>query len=342
MTRTTPERPVDVEALFPELSAHRRMGTRLHPRPGAPAPDQSSVGGPFLWPAGEDWPVCREPHPRGRGELLRDVRLRRRILAEAWSRPSASGEPEGPTDEEREVLKSLRRGRHAPELADTDPIPLLAVTQLFTRDVAGLHGPGDNDLLQVFWCPFDRHGDGQHPGLHLHWRDSAQVTEPLIEAPEPQVVGRGDYVPEPCVLHPEQVLEHEYEGLLPQGLQERLEEWEEGAEEDDEDEEGAGGPTYQHDLSIPPGWKVGGFASWHLTDPTPVECSCGRPMELLLTIDSKEWDGGSRSWVPIEDQPAIDVLDANIPTQISVGRWGSLRIFTCPADPTHPHRVSLQ
>ncbi|MEU3465379.1 hypothetical protein ABZ721_36255 [Streptomyces sp. NPDC006733] len=53
-------------------------------------------------------------------------------------------------------------------------------------------------------------------------------------------------------------------------------------------------------------------------------------------------DGGSRSWVPIEDRPVVDEFDANIPTQISVERWGSLRIFTCPADSAHPHRVSPQ
>ncbi|HZG02050.1 MAG TPA: hypothetical protein VE546_00515 [Streptomyces sp.] len=52
MSRTTPERPVDVEALSPELSRHRRTATRLHPQPGSSGMDQSSVGGPFLWPEG--------------------------------------------------------------------------------------------------------------------------------------------------------------------------------------------------------------------------------------------------------------------------------------------------
>nr|BEK63072.1 hypothetical protein KPHV_02990 [Kitasatospora purpeofusca] len=47
MTRTTPERPVDVERLFPELARYRRTATRLHPRPGAPGARDSSVGGPM-------------------------------------------------------------------------------------------------------------------------------------------------------------------------------------------------------------------------------------------------------------------------------------------------------
>jgi hypothetical protein len=36
MARATPPRPVDVEALFPEVVAYRREATRPHPRPGEP------------------------------------------------------------------------------------------------------------------------------------------------------------------------------------------------------------------------------------------------------------------------------------------------------------------
>ncbi|MFD9260411.1 hypothetical protein ACFVZQ_18295, partial [Streptomyces sp. NPDC059538] len=46
---TTPPRPLDVESLFPELAAHRRTATRLHPRPGAPGPHDSHVGAPQRW-----------------------------------------------------------------------------------------------------------------------------------------------------------------------------------------------------------------------------------------------------------------------------------------------------
>lgn len=54
MTRTTPPRPLDVEARFPELAAYRGTTTRLHPRPGNPDASASSVGGPMLrrWKAG--------------------------------------------------------------------------------------------------------------------------------------------------------------------------------------------------------------------------------------------------------------------------------------------------
>ncbi|WP_280429509.1 hypothetical protein [Nocardia brasiliensis] len=45
MVRTTPPRPVDVEAVFPE---HRREAVRLHPRSGRPGSRDSSLGGPLL------------------------------------------------------------------------------------------------------------------------------------------------------------------------------------------------------------------------------------------------------------------------------------------------------
>jgi hypothetical protein len=63
MTRTTPPRPVDIAAVFPEIASLARTATRLHPRPGTPGVRDSSVGGPLLWPSGEPWPVCGERLP---------------------------------------------------------------------------------------------------------------------------------------------------------------------------------------------------------------------------------------------------------------------------------------
>ncbi|MFE9391994.1 hypothetical protein [Streptomyces sp. NPDC006784] len=339
MTRTTPRRPADVEALFPELARYRRTATRLHPRPGTPGVRDSSVGGPLLWPAAEPWPMCIEPHKRRSGERVRDVRLRRRILAEAWSRTPAPGERPGPTDEERAVLDTLKRGRHAPWLGRTDPIPMAAVAQLYRRDIPDLvGGPADCDLLQVFWCPFDAHGGGHDMSLHLRWRRSADVRQVREEQPEPVVVGHDGYVPEPCVLHPERVVEYEYIEQLPDGLARRIAEWE-GPEDDWEPDT----ITYESDLSIAPGWKVGGFASWHTTGPATITCGpCGRALEPLLTVASSEWDGGTGSWTPLEDRPAADAMDANTPTHVTVGRWGSLFILTCPAYPEHPHHLVIQ
>jgi uncharacterized protein (TIGR02996 family) len=55
---TTPAPPVNVEELFPELRGKGKMTVRLHPRPGEAPVDASKIGGMFLWPKRERWPVC--------------------------------------------------------------------------------------------------------------------------------------------------------------------------------------------------------------------------------------------------------------------------------------------
>ncbi|WP_328723610.1 hypothetical protein OHT52_04365 [Streptomyces sp. NBC_00247] len=360
MSRTTPQRPLDVEAAFPALADHRRTATRLHPRHGTPTVRESSVAGPMLWPADEPWPVCTTAHPKGTGHLLSDVRLRRRIVEDARGRDH--------TEEERRLLDGMTRGAHAPDLRDDAPLPMLAVAQLFAEDVPDLVGPGGHDLLQVFWCPFEVHGAGRTIDVVLRWRRSAEVAAVLSPQPEPTVVGRPECVPTTCAVHPEQVLEHEYFGLLDEELQEEVSAWEEELAEDArEDTDGSSfssashatyeeyeaamaaagaeepdGPDYMSDLSIAPGWKVRGFASWHLTEPAPVDCPvCGAAMPPLLTVDKWECDGASRSWLPHEDQDAHSDPRVIDPVGVYLGR-GLMRVHTCPVDPAHPHRLSFQ
>ncbi|GAA3654834.1 hypothetical protein ACG5V6_07145 [Streptomyces chitinivorans] len=343
MSRTTPPRPLDVEALFPELAAYRGTTTRLHPRPGRPEVTVSSVGGPLLWPAGEPWPVCTEPHSHAHGRRPADIHRQRQILTAAWLRDPDTG----PTDEERRLLEELGRRHHAHDAAAADPLPLIGLAQLYRKDIPDLPaGPDGCDLLQVFWCPFDAHGPSGHGMLlDLRWRRSEEITDVQTSPPRPRVVGFEGYVPEPCVLHPEQVATYPFAGLLPKDLCARIDAWEERLEEEAEqwaDEDAAAVVGYQYDLSIPPGWRVGGFASWHATDPSPMDCpACAAPMHLLLTIDSSEWDGGSGSWKPLEEQGLPTHRFAR-PTQVTVGRGGELNVFTCPQEPCHLHRWSIQ
>lgn len=314
-----------------------------------------SSGGPLLWPVDESWPVCGEAHGRGRGRRPADIHRYRQVLASAWAREEAPG----PTDDERELLRELHREHRIPGVYETDPLPMIGLAQLYRRDVPDLPaGPGDCDLLQVFWCPFKAHGPGRFAlELHLRWRRSWEVGEALTAPPQPLVVGFDGFAPEPCVLHPEQVITYPFAGLLPEPLCARLDAWEEALDKEaleleeealaeeaarSADRDATEPPGYQYDLSIPPGWRVGGFASWHATDPYPMEClTCTTPMHLLLTIDSSEWDGGSGSWKPLEDQNLPTHRYAS-PTQVIVGRWGELNVFACPDDPEHPHRWSIQ
>ncbi|MEU8703634.1 hypothetical protein [Streptomyces sp. NPDC048565] len=318
---------------------------------------ESSVAGPLLWPADEPWPVCTAVHPKGTGHLLADVRLRRRVQEDARGRER--------TEEEQRLLDSMSEGNHVPGLHDDAPSPMLAVAQLYAREIPDLVGPEGHDLLQVFWCPFEAHGDDRTIDVVLKWRHSADVGAVLSPQPEPPVAGRAECVPTTCVVHPEQVVEHEYIGLLDEELQEGIAEWEEELlDEDEENDSSSPGSyatyeeyaaamaaaratepeevDYMNDLSIAPGWKVGGFASWHLTDPAPVDCGmCGAAMPPLLTVDKWECDGASRSWLPIEDRDADNDPSVIDPTDVYLGR-GLMRVHTCPTDPTHPHRLSFQ
>ncbi|MDV5147985.1 hypothetical protein R1T08_28385 [Streptomyces sp. SBC-4] len=195
------------------------------------------------------------------------------------------------------------RGDHrVPGASDTDPLPLIGLAQLYTRDVPDLPaGPDGADLLQVFWCPFDAHQPtGYCMLLHLRWRRAAEVKEVLTSPPQPAAVGYEGYVPEPCELHPEQVVTYPFGGLLPEDLCARIAAWEEALDEEADDR-----VAYQFDLSIPPGWRAGGYESW-----TPIEDQGLRPHAL--------------------------------PTGVVVGNHGELNVFDCPSDPDHPPRWSVQ
>ncbi|GLY93300.1 hypothetical protein [Actinoplanes sp. NBRC 103695] len=329
MVRTTPPRPLDVAALFPELRDHSTTATRLHPRPGAATPADSSVGGPLLWPADEPWPVCTDGRDHEVFDLLTPatVRLKRRIYAAAQARADATGVPYFLTDEERTQLPDLDFSE--PTSLLDQPIPLVPVAQLYRRDVPDFAGPDGTDLLQVLWCPHLHPDDGYNPRVRLYWRRSADVGRTLDAPDEPAVVHE-DSLPTPCVVHPEQIREYQYGALLPEDLDARISAWEE-AREDEYD--------YQSDLSLAPGWKVGGFASWSLSDPQPMDCvECGAAMTLLLAADSGEWEGRDGSWKPVEEPAKA----SSNPTDVVIGRGYALYVFRCPTSFDHPPATAMQ
>ncbi|ROQ26397.1 hypothetical protein EDD98_6028 [Streptomyces sp. PanSC19] len=330
---TTPYRPLDITVPFPELKDYARTATRLHPRPGAPAVGDSSVGGPLLWPEGEAWPVCRE-HDGARGVRPWRVRRQEEILRVARARPRpADGAGWAYTDAERAEMQVMTEAGGRPDRHDGSPLPLLALAQFYARDVPDLaaFAPPGADLLQVLWCPFGGHEDGSYshfgPSTRLFWRRAADVTNPLSAQPEPPIVEHARYLPVPCALHPEQITEYPWADYLPPPLVERIDAWEDAFEA----RVGRAAPTYQYDLSLAPGWKIGGWESWHRTDLMRVHCdACGAGMRLLLTMDSCE---SQASWGPFPGP--------GCPTGVAAGR-DEYRAFVCPADPAHPHRMSAQ
>lgn len=331
MTRTTPPRPVDIVQLFPELGESAATVTRLHPRPGMPTVADSSEGGPLWWPAGEPWPVCADGDAHYVFQLSTPatVRRSREIYAAARARAAAGSVGYQLTDEERSEVPAFDFSE--PHHLVNQPIPLVAVAQLYRRDIPDFVGPPGTDLLQVLWCPLDHPQEGYNPRVRLYWRRSADVTVPLVSAPEPPVVN-DSYLPVPCVVHPERVREYQYGGLLPEELDARILAWEEAGEDGVE-------LSYQSDLSLAPGWKVGGFANWSLTDPQPMLCAdCDTPMTLLFAADSGEWHGTTCSWRPVEE-PAE--ASAN-PTDVTIGRGYALYVFRCPTSFDHPIATAMQ
>ncbi|MGW0606700.1 hypothetical protein [Streptomyces sp. NPDC002640] len=173
-TRHTPPRPLDVEAYFPELAPHRREALRLHPRAGEPSYRDSSLGGPLLWPAEEDWPVC--------GDAEAHADLGQGVPAEAG-------------------------------------VPLVPLLQIHRAEAPGTPFPDGCDLLQVLWCPFD-HDPQDCPHPVVRWRAAEAVGEVRPTPPAPADAIE-EYLPRPCVLHPERVTE--YPGAdLPKELRDAL------------------------------------------------------------------------------------------------------------------------
>ncbi|MEU2062383.1 hypothetical protein [Streptomyces sp. NPDC013455] len=325
MTRTTPPRPVNVEAVFPELAAYRGRTTRLHPRPGRPGMRESHVGGPMLWPEGEPWPVCHEPHrPETEGYVPAEIRRARAAGGRPRRRPWPGAETPG----------------------EDGPVPYVALAQLFRRHVPGLAaGPDGADLVQIFRCPFT-HGPYLERRYHLRWRRAAETERAerfLAAPPEVPMLRWENELPEPCVLHPEEVDTYPWaeDDTLPASLIARIDAWDDAQAA----EHGPDAPSYQFDLSIPPGWRVGGYPSWASTGPMAIGCECcGTPMRLLLTAGGDEMDAGSRSWAPWEDRdPSLREKASTKggppfaqPTRLRFGRDRDLHVFICPADPGHP------
>ena len=130
---------------------------------------------------------------------------------------------------------------------------------------------------------------GRRPGRH---------TEPLPSPPPPRFEDDWEwcarhYVPLPCVLHPERIVEfpHAEQPSLsdpPNAVEKRVRRWQERHDW-----------LYWAALSTTPGTKVGGHPRWIQSPQWPV-CGCGQRMQQLLTIASDEF-GPKGCWLPVED-----------------------------------------
>jgi hypothetical protein len=217
---------------------------------------------------------------------------------------------------------------------ETDqPIPAVAVLQIYRRDVPELPFPDGTDLLQVLWCPGPQEPD-YAPRPEVRWRDAASVTGPLLTAPGPATRAVSDgYLPSPCQLSPERVEEHPDGWELDEDLRRRVMTWSEEQ-----------GWEYFYHLGSAPGTEVGGWPNW-IQDPDYPACTtCGAPMSHLLTIASWECDGESwRRWVPAEDYPLDRRRDENPGAALArTEDAGSMYLFTCATCPGRPTAAVTQ
>jgi hypothetical protein len=150
----------------------------------------------------------------------------------------------------------------------------------------------------------------------------------LADPPRP-VAGYGDYVPNPCVVHPEVVTEYPTRGELPEALGRAIAEWEQEIGDD---------TAYSWDASVAPGWKaVGHGGNWAIIDPYPMVCECGERQLPLFTADSGESGGDTKSWDAVED---ADGKFAN-PVGVLIGRGYTLQLYYCPVSEKHANRTEM-
>jgi len=201
-----------------------------------------------------------------------------------------------------------------PDVGSADGKPATAmvpVAQIFRRDMPGPWWPADLDLLQILWCPNEHWDppppqDDVSPVIEVRWRRTADVTSRLAIQPSPSRYDEDGYLPQACAITAEHVTDFPFWEELPPELRPRLEELVR--------ETGDGGDV----ITRLAGWKLGGWPTWHLTNPTTFPCGeCASDMRLLFTVASDNETG------------------------VVVGRFGDLRIFACPADHRHPFRVDL-
>ncbi|GAA4993506.1 hypothetical protein GCM10025734_22570 [Kitasatospora paranensis] len=343
-SRTTPPRPADIAAVFPGWRRWpaRRPGCTRGPgrRPGRTAPSgATALAGrravaALRLPASGIAPAA--------ADFAGEVRLQREVRAGARGRPP--GDTGWPL---RMVPATAGAGAGRPPAG---PVAMLALAQLYVRDVPALRPPGRADLLQVLWCPFDHRPTGL-PRTALFWRSVTAVAEILTAPPEPAAVQYDDYVPEPCLLAPEQVTEYPVAAELEPDLRAEVRAWSaRQAVAAAPGSTGAGGGDdayYDRELAVSPGWKVGGLPSWSATDPRPLHCcACGSRMQPMLTVASYEWQPNGPGWIPYEDRAAAAAPTGYpapaTPTMIGLAGGCNQQIYACPASPDHPHAELLQ
>ncbi|SFB87773.1 DUF1963 domain-containing protein [Streptomyces aidingensis] len=213
-----------------------------------------------------------------------------------------------------------------------EPVPYIPIAQVYRSDAPWTPFPEGRDLLQVLWCPYD-HGEFCYPLPMVRWRSAAPVAR-VASAPPPPAGASEDYVPDPCILHPEPVVEYPSSDL-PDEVADRIRDRLDRLETET-------GWMYHYHLADAPGIKLGGYPGWTQEPCWPGCPSCGKRMEHLITVSSWECDGESwRTWLPTEDRVIENGRETRRQGVINaaglmLGDAGGVYIFECPRCPDRP------
>jgi hypothetical protein len=204
-------------------------------------------------------------------------------------------------------------------------IPYVGVLQLRKDDFPERPFPDGADLFQLLWCPRD-HEMWIRPAAF--WRRMPAPSEQRPADPLPEDQAFLSYVPVPCLLMPERVVEYPCQGLTAE-TEQKLRDHFQGQPFPPRVSDGY--EFYLRQLSVCPGSKIGGYVAWLQGDETPT-CTCGRPMGHLLTLASEEISEGR--WLPEEERELFDgsALStwgwANAPG-LQFGDLGNIYLFVC-------------
>jgi uncharacterized protein (TIGR02996 family) len=231
--------------------------------------------------------------------------------------------------------------------------PLVGALQLRKEDIPEVGFKRGTDLFQLLWCPHD-HEPGYCPAPEVYWwRRDAITTAGSHPAPSS---AEQWYVPKPCLLYPERVVEYPDPFELDHDIDEQIQEsseFERALElvqkmsvgqwslPDDTEQ------LYQCWLSTADGTKVGGYPDW-VQDSEYPSCSCGKTMELLVMFSSWEFDGGTWGrWVPIEERDVLDANSGQREVVHSAAGWmfgdaGNMYVFSCRSCESRPIRYLMQ
>ncbi|MFE1827683.1 hypothetical protein [Streptomyces yangpuensis] len=302
MIFTTPPRPLDIEALFPGLAAHRATATRLHPRAGRPTARDSHVGGPMLWPADEPWPACDEDHRHG-GPLLAVAQLYARDVPDLAAGPDGSDllqvfwcpfDLHGPTGYGMHVRLRWRRSAEVREVLAPQPEPAHVGFDGYVPAPCVLHPE------RVTEYPYIESLTGELGELVEEWEDAQE--EAAYEAEdEDEDFALPSYQSDLSVAPGWKAGGHAAWNVTGPGNM---------------DCHGCG-----HGMRLL--LTVDSY-EWRS------DSESWRPLPAgAAALAEGEGEGTAEG-------------DAHRPTGVAVGNFGKLNVFACPHDPAHPHRLSVQ